>query len=418
MNTSPLSSSLGSTLGSRAWRRLEALRRFTDTPNAITRLYLSKSHRASVEAVLAMMREAGCDTVHVDALGSVIGRYEGNRPDLPALLIGSHIDTVVDGGAYDGALGVIAGIGVVEALRDRGERLDFAVEVLAFGDEENVRFTSNLTSSRALAGTLDAAGLEAVDESGVTIRQALIEFGCNPSGWAALKRDPASVLGYVEMHIEQGPVLEAEGLAVGVVSAINGASRWTLTVTGEAGHAGTVPMKLRHDALTAAAEMVLAIEKLGARHADTVATVGRLHVEPGAVNVIAGKVRFTLDARSPDDNLRARLVEEIAATCNGVASKRGVDLTIDRFFESAATPMAQSFITGLSDAIAGRQIAPRVLPSGAGHDAMAMAALCPVGMLFVRCKGGVSHSPLEAMTEADADLAIAVLLDFVRAFKG
>jgi allantoate deiminase len=404
-------------LGTRAWTRLEALRQFTDEPGKITRLYLSPSHRQAVDATVAMMREAGCDHVHVDALGSVIGRYEGKTAGLPALLIGSHIDTVVDGGAYDGALGVIAGIGVVETLRDAGERLDFAVEVLAFGDEENVRFTSNLTSSRALAGTLDAAGLEAKDEDGISIHRALLDFGCDPSEWASLKRDPASVLGYVEMHIEQGPVLEAENLAVGIVTAINGATRWTLTVSGEAGHAGTVPMKLRHDALTAAAEMALAVERLGSLDANTVATVGRFNIEPGAVNVIPAKTRFTLDARSPDDAVRSRMVEEIAATCQAIAKRRGVQLTIDRFFESKATPMASTFIAGLSDAVSRHQISPRLLPSGAGHDAMAMAELCPAGMLFVRCKGGISHSPHEAMTAEDCDVAISVLLDFVRSFR-
>jgi len=404
-------------LGTRAWTRLEALRQFTDEPGKITRLYLSPSHRQAVDATVAMMREAGCDHVHVDALGSVIGRYDGKTAGLPALLIGSHIDTVVDGGAYDGALGVIAGIGVVETLRDTGERLDFAVEVLAFGDEENVRFTSNLTSSRALAGTLDAAGLEAKDEDGISIHRALLDFGCDPSEWASLKRDPASVLGYVEMHIEQGPVLEAENLAVGIVTAINGATRWTLTVSGEAGHAGTVPMKLRHDALTAAAEMALAVERLGSLDASTVATVGRFNIEPGAVNVIPAKTRFTLDARSPDDAVRSRMVEEIAATCQAIAKRRGVQLTIDRFFESKATPMASTFIAGLSDAVSRHQIAPRLLPSGAGHDAMAMAELCPAGMLFVRCKGGISHSPHEAMTAEDCDVAISVLLDFVRSFR-
>ena len=404
-------------LGARAWNRLEALRQFTDEPGKITRLYLSPSHRQAVDATVAMMREAGCDHVSVDALGSVIGRYEGKTTGLPALLIGSHIDTVVDGGAYDGALGVIAGIGVVEALRDAGERLDFAVEVLAFGDEENVRFTSNLTSSRALAGTLDAAGIEAKDENGISIHRALLDFGCDPSNWASLKRDPASVIGYVEMHIEQGPVLEAENLAIGIVTAINGASRWTLTVSGEAGHAGTVPMALRHDALTAASEMALAIERLGAVDANTVATVGRFQVEPGAVNVIPAKVRFTLDARSPDDTVRAHMVAEIASACKAIAVKRGVTLTIDRFFESKATPMAASFVTGLSDAVSRHQITPRLLPSGAGHDAMAMAELCPAGMLFVRCKGGISHSPHEAMTAEDCDVAIGVLLDFVRNFK-
>jgi allantoate deiminase len=404
-------------LGARAWARLEALRLMTDEPGKITRLYLSPSHRTSIDTVAAMMRDVGCDHVQIDALGTVVGRYEGTRPGLPALLIGSHIDTVVDGGAYDGALGVIAGLGVIEALHDTGERLDFAIEILAFGDEENVRFPTSLSSSRALAGTLPPAALDVKDADGITLRDALITCGFDPEGVARLKRNPTDVLGYVEVHIEQGPVLEAESLPVGIVTAINGATRWALTVTGEPGHAGTVPMALRKDALTAASEMALAIERIGRSHQDVVATVGRFQAYPGAVNVIPGAVRFTLDTRSPDDAVRTSVINAIEAACRTIAKERGVTLHIEPLSSAKATPMAASFIAGLSDAVSRHQIAPRLLPSGAGHDAMAMAELCPTGMLFVRCKGGISHSPLEAMTEGDCDTAITVLLDFVRNFR-
>jgi allantoate deiminase len=404
-------------LGARAWTRLEALRLFTDEPGKITRLYLSPSYRKAVDATVTMMREAGCDTVHVDALGTVIGRYEGQRPGLPALLIGSHIDTVVDGGAYDGAFGVIAGIGVIEALHERGERLDFAIEVLAFGDEENVRFPTSLSSSRALAGTLPTSMLDAKDQDGITLDEALTACGFEPKAVHGLKRDPAAVIGYVELHIEQGPVLEAERLPVGIVTAINGATRWALTVTGEPGHAGTVPMALRKDALTAASEMALAIERVGRLHQEVVATVGRFQAYPGAVNVIPGEVRFTLDTRSPDDAVRVTVTNEIEAACHKIARERGVVVRIDPLSSAKATPMAPAFIAGLQEAVSRHQIAPRLLPSGAGHDAMAMADLCPAGMLFVRCKGGISHSPLESMTAEDADIAIGILLDFVRNFK-
>lgn len=400
-------------LGARAFARLEALRPFTDEPGKITRLYLSPSHRRSIDFTVGMMREAGCDSVHIDALGTVVGRYEGKTSGLPALLIGSHIDTVKDGGAYDGALGVIAGIGVVEALKEKNQRLDFAVEVLAFGDEENVRFPANLTSSRALAGTLPDDALDAKDEDGISIREALTICGFDPDGVAKLKRDPATVIGYVELHIEQGPVLEAENLAVGVVTAINGATRWALTVRGEAGHAGTVPMALRHDALTAAAEMALAIETLGRRDADLVATVGKFQALPGSVNVVPGEVRFTLDARAPHDDKRNALTRDIEMQCHAIAKKRGVTLTIEPMSSSKATPMTSIFIDGLSDAVGRRQITPRLLASGAGHDAMAMADLCPAGMLFVRCKGGISHNPAESMTVEDCDVAIEILRDFV-----
>ncbi len=404
-------------LGARAFERLEALRAYTDEPGKITRLYLSPSHIKSIDFIVDEMRQAGCDSVHVDALGTVVGRYEGKTQGLPALLIGSHIDTVVDGGAYDGALGVIAGIGVVEALHQKGERLDFAVEILGFGDEENVRFPANLTSSRAFAGTLPDSALEARDESGISIREALLANGFDPSKMKSLKRDPKDVIGYVEIHIEQGPVLEAENLPVGVVTAINGATRLALTVKGEPGHAGTVPMAMRHDALTAASEMALAIERIGRAHETVVATVGRFQAYPGAVNVIPGEVRFSLDTRAPDDGLREKIVTMIEAECKTIAARRQVQLQIEPLSSAKATPMAQTFIAGLSDAIGRRQISPRLLPSGAGHDAMAMADLCPAGMMFVRCKGGISHSPLESMTEADCDTAIDVLLDFVRRYQ-
>lgn len=403
--------------GARAMARLDTLRTFTDVPGQIHRLFLSPAHRQGAEATAAMMREAGCDAVSIDALGTVVGRYEAATPGRPALLIGSHIDTVKDAGAYDGTFGVVAGIGVIEALHEAGERRPFALEVLAFGDEENVRFPTNLSSSRALAGTLDAAVLDAKDENDVTVREALQRFGGDPDGLAALRRRPEDVLGYVEVHIEQGPVLEAEGLALGVVTAINGASRRRLTVAGEAGHAGTVPMGLRRDALAGAAEMVLAIEQGGLAGRDTVATVGALTVDPGAVNVISGRVTFTLDARGPDDGDRRQMVEAILAQCAAIARRRRVGLTVDPFYDAQACPCDPAIQEGLAEALGLLQQPRRFLPSGAGHDAMAMAALCPVGMLFVRCKGGISHNPAEDMTEADADLAIRALVAFVRNFR-
>ena len=397
-------------------RRLDVLKRFTDVPGQIHRLYLAPSYRPAVDATAAMMREAGFDAVSVDAIGTVTGRYHAGNGSARTLLIGSHIDTVKDAGAFDGTLGVVAGIGVVEALRDAGERLPFAIEVFAFGDEENVRFPSNLSSSRALAGTFDMATLDGRDEDGISFREALVAFGGQPEGIPGLARRREDVLGYVEVHIEQGPVLEAKGLPVGIVSAINGASRRRLVVTGEAGHAGTVPMPLRRDALAAAAEMVLAVEALGRRDPLTVATVGQLVVEPGAANVVPGRVRATLDARGPDDVVRVAMVAEIEATCRAIAARRGVGLAIEPFYESSACPADPRIVSGLSAAVERSQLPVAVMPSGAGHDAMAMAALCPMGMLFVRCKGGISHNPAEDATETDIDVAIAVLLDFVRSF--
>ena len=403
--------------GSRAFARLEALRRFTDVPGQIHRLYLSAAHRQAVDAVADMMRAAGCDSVHVDALGTVVGRYEAAQPGRPALLIGSHIDTVKDAGAYDGTFGVVAGIGIVEVLHETGRRLPFAIELLAFGDEENVRFPTNLSSSRALAGTFDPAMLDGRDEAGVRFADALALFGGDAGGIAGLARRREDVLGYVELHIEQGPVLEERDLPVGVVTAIAGSTRLRVRVTGTAGHAGTVPMAMRHDALAAAAEMILAVERVAGEGRGTVATVGRIAAEPGAVNVIPGGVSFTIDARAPVDADRHAMVATLTAALRAIAARRGVQLALDSFLESAACPCDMQVRAGLSAAVAGRQIPVLELASGAGHDAMAMAALCPVGMLFVRCAGGISHNPAESMTIADADVAIAVLLDFVLAFQ-
>lgn len=407
---------LGS-IGRRALARLEALRAITDVPGQIDRLFLSPAHRRAVDATASMMREAGCDSVHVDALGTVVGRYEAVRPGAPALLLGSHIDSVKDAGAYDGTLGVVAGIAVVEALRERGERLPFAVEVLAFGDEENVRFPTSLSSSRALAGTFDPAFLDRRDEDGTSYREALVAFGGDPAGVPALARRRDDVLGYLEVHIEQGPILEAEGLPVGIVTAINGASRRRVIVTGEAGHAGTVPMGMRRDALAAAAEMVLAVERHGRTADTTVATVGRLAAEPGAINVVPGRVVFTLDARGPVDAVRVAMVDAIETDLRAIAARRDVGIAIENFYEEKACPCAAEAMAALSQAVERRQLPVRLLPSGAGHDAMAMAPLCPIGMLFVRCQGGISHNPAEFAGEDDIALAIAVLTDAVRSYR-
>ncbi|MFZ4531906.1 MAG: allantoate amidohydrolase [Alsobacter sp.] len=403
--------------GSRAFARLEALRRFTDVPGQIHRLYLSPAHRLAVDAVADMMRAAGCDSVHVDALGTVVGRYEAVQPGHPALMIGSHIDSVKDAGAYDGTFGVVAGIGIVEVLHETGRRLPFAVELLAFGDEENVRFPTTLSSSRALAGTFDPAALDGRDEAGVRFADALVQFGGDAEGIAGLARRREDVLGYVELHIEQGPVLDGRDLPVGVVTAIAGSTRFRVRLTGTAGHAGTVPMGMRHDALAAAAEMILAVERVAGEVPGTVATVGRIAAEPGAVNVIPGGASFTIDARAPVDADRHAMVATMTTALQAIAVRRGVGLVLESFLESAACPCDGQLRARLSAAISRRQIPVLELASGAGHDAMAMAALCPVGMLFVRCAGGISHNPAESMTIADADVAIAVLLDFVLAFQ-
>ena len=397
--------------GARAVALVDALARHTDEPGRLTRLYLSPAHRATAEATLAMMREAGLEA-RIDAVGNVIGRREGRERGAPALIIGSHLDSVVDAGRFDGPLGVVAGIVAAEALVREGP-LPFAIEVAAFGDEENVRFPTNLSTSYALAGRYRPEWLDARDGDGVALRDALLAFGGDPDAVAALARRREDVVGYLEVHIEQGPLLESKDLAVGIVSAIAGITRARALVTGEAGHAGTVPMAMRRDALAAAAEMIAAVEGIGARRADTVATVGAAKVAPGAVNVIAGEVAFTIDARAPDDAVRGRMVAEIDRALRAIAERRGVALAIDPFMDSPATAMDPGLAAILEDAAKALGVPAMRLASGAGHDAVAMATLCPVAMLFVRCKGGISHNPAESVDVEDVAVAIEVMGRFL-----
>lgn len=399
--------------GARVMARLEALAAHSATADGLTRLYLTQAHRDAALLVAAWMRAAGL-AVRFDAVGNVIGRRDGGRADRPALVLGSHIDTVRHAGKYDGALGVVVAIEAVAALeRD----LPYAIEIVAFGDEEGVRFPVTLTGSRALAGTLTAAALEVRDAAGISIREALVAFEAPPLGdVAALAYPPDRVLGYCEVHIEQGPVLEAAGLAVGVVSAIAGASRHRVTVLGRAGHAGTVPMALRHDPVCAAAEMILAAEAIARANAGLVITTGMIGVVPGAINVIAGQVEFTLDIRHGEDAIRLRATAALRAAMAEIAARRGVEWRIDDVYQAKAAPCAMAMVAALSASVARCGMTPMMLPSGAGHDGQAMVDLCPIGMLFVRCRGGISHHPDESVTLADVERAVAVLIDFLEHF--
>ncbi|WP_157069982.1 allantoate amidohydrolase [Aureimonas frigidaquae] len=403
------------TLGDRVMARLDALARYSAEDGALTRLYLTPAHRDAAQAVMGWMQEAGLDTT-LDAAGSVVGRLPGGEG--PRLILGSHIDTVVNGGRYDGPLGVIVAIEALAELQRRGVALPFPVDVLAFGDEEGVRFPVTLTGSRALAGTLGPDWLAARDAEGISLGDALTAFGCDPAGLAGLARDPAEVGAYVEVHIEQGPVLEATDRPVGIVSGIAGATRATIVVTGMAGHAGTVPMALRRDALAGAAEMVLAVEELAQETDDLVATVGQIEVRPGAVNVIAGTARFTIDVRSTDDAVRNAAMEALQHRFEAIATRRGLSLAIDVGYRQPAATCAPQLRQALAAAVAAEGVEPIELPSGAGHDGLAMIALCPIAMLFVRCRGGISHHPAEAITPADADMATRVLIQFLEAYAG
>jgi len=399
-------------LGDLIYSRIGELARISDDPDRLTRIYLSPAHKQAADLVAQWMCEAGM-SVRIDATGNVVGRREGSTPQAPALLIGSHIDTVRDAGRFDGCLGVLTGIAVVAGVAARQVVYPFAIEVVAFGDEEGIRFPSALGGSRALAGTFDPAVLDECDEQGVSRRQALVAFGCDPGAIASEARNAATALGYVEVHIEQGPVLEAEDLAVGVVTAISGATRGVVEVTGETGHAGTVPMHGRRDALAAAADMVLAIEARAKGEKDLVATVGRLNLTNAAGNTIPGKVQFSLDVRAPLDAQRATAVVDIKAAIARIAAQRNVAAQVTLTHDAAATPCDARLMQLLSDGIKSIGLRVRHLPSGAGHDAMAFRGRLPVAMLFVRCKGGISHHPAEHASAADIDVAARVLLTFI-----
>jgi len=397
------------------WDRCEALSRLSELDGGLTRVFLSPEQKAANELVLGWMREAGL-AAHVDAIGNCVGRYEGNSAGLPCLMLGSHLDTVRDAGKYDGMLGVIVGIEVVAALHAQKKRLPFAIEVVGFGDEEGVRFGATLLGSRAVAGTFDVALLDKVDAQGVSLRDAMRSFALDPLQIAGVARRSGDLLAYAELHIEQGPVLEVEGLALGVVTAINGGNRFNVEVTGMAGHAGTVPMRLRRDALAAAAECLLAVERIAGALPNIVGTVGRIEALPGAMNVIPGRAQFSLDVRAPADEERRSALAAIRAEFDSIAARRHVRLIFEPLWEAKTAPCAPALQEQLAAAIAAEGLRVHHLPSGAGHDGMAIVEIAPIGMLFVRCKDGVSHNPAEAITLDDVRVGARAFARFVENF--
>ncbi|QJR14043.1 allantoate amidohydrolase [Usitatibacter palustris] len=395
--------------------RALALARHSDSPDHYTRLLYSPAHRAASAQIQAWMREAGM-TVRVDSVGNVIGRYEAATKGAKTLLFGSHFDSVRNGGKFDGNLGILAPIECVAEMNARGERAAVAVEIAAFSDEEGARFATGFLSSKSLVGQFDRAWLDRCDAAGVSLRDAMRDAGLDPEAAGKDALDPAQLAGYVELHIEQGPVLLDAGLPLGVVTTISAGNRHTLTVKGVAGHAGTVPMKMRHDALTAAAEMVLVIEKRAGAGA-LVATVGILRVHEGSSNVIPGHVDFTLDIRAGDDATRRAAEDDIFTACEVIAKQRGVVLTRVRQSESKVVRCSEAMQLRIAEAITAAGVEARRLPSGAGHDAMMLAEICETGMMFVRCgAGGVSHNPAETVSVEDAGLAVRALLELIRRF--
>ena len=409
--------SLNPSLGDEIVGRINRLGAISETPEHLAREFLSKEHRAAADLILAWMREAGMQA-HLDAIGNVCGRYEGERPGLPCLMLGSHYDTVRDAGKWDGPLGLITAICCVGDLHKRARRLPFAIEVTGFADEEGVRFASTLLGSRAVAGTFDESVLGGRDEAGISMRDALIKFGLDPDHIGAAARIGSELHAYVELHIEQGPVLEGLHLPAGVVTAIAGATRLAASLTGMAGHAGTVPMPLRRDALAGAAECIVEIEEFCRTDQDgLVGTVGYIHAMPGATNVIPGQVSFTIDIRAPTDAHRKLAVADIVRRIESIAARRKLALQLDVTHENRSVPCAPWLRQQLAQAVAGEGYRIFELPSGAGHDGMAMIDIADVGMLFVRCRGGVSHHPDEHVEVADADAGARVLLRFVENFR-
>ncbi|RKR07496.1 allantoate deiminase [Kushneria sinocarnis] len=390
----------------------EALAEISADDERLVRCYLTAEHARANALVAQWMQAAGMRTWQ-DSVGSQWGRYEGRDPDAPALVLGSHLDTVIDAGRFDGMLGVLLGIATVARLHAAGERLNRPIEVVAFGDEEGTRFGTALFGSRAMAGHWDERWWQLADSDGITLEQAFREFGLDPARVHEAARDPATLAGYLEVHIEQGPVLEAERRPLGVVTGIAGARRFDITLQGQAGHAGTTPFELRRDALAGAAEAILAIETL-ARAAGVVATVGQLETRPGAVNVIPGAVHMSLDIRAEHDEDRDRTLEAIRNTCDSIGETRGLAWQWQETHAAPAVACSEHLTEALAEAIATADEPAIRLPSGAGHDGMAVAGVTGIGMLFVRCRGGVSHHPDESVQVGDVDAALDALSDAVR----
>ena len=394
-------------------RRLDELGRVSDEAGRLTRTFLSPAMRRANALVGGWMREAGL-AVRVDATGNLIGRLEAKTSGAKTLLLGSHLDTVRDAGKFDGALGVLLPIVALGELRRRGVALPFAVEVLGFSEEEGVRFSGAYLGSKGYAGELRTADLKLCNARGVSVREVLEEFAktkFTPPRAAHRSRD---LLGYVETHIEQGPVLEKRKLAVGVVSAIAGQTRGRLTFRGQAGHAGTTPMALRRDALAGAAEFVLLAEALARGCEPLVATVGAVAVAPGAPNVIPGEVVLSLDVRHPRDGSRRAALQLLLVGAKKIARVRRLAVAWQPTQDNGAVACSPQLTALLEQSVRAVQRRSLSLVSGAGHDAVVLSALTPVAMLFVRCRDGLSHHPDEFAASADLDVALQVIVDFLR----
>jgi allantoate deiminase len=391
--------------------RAAELGTISEEPGRLTRRFGTPALARAGELVAGWMRAAGM-TVRRDGVGNVVGRLDAPGADDPPLVLGSHLDTVPDAGRFDGPLGVLAAIAVVERLAARGDEPPVPLEVVAFADEEGVRFGIPFLGSAAYAGVFDPSWLARTDRDGISVDEAIRAIGGDPDEVVGAPR--ATLAGYLEAHIEQGPVLELERLPVGVVRAIAGQTRAVLTLRGEAGHAGTLPMAERRDALAAAAEVVLAVERCGREHDGLVATVGALDVAPGASNVVPRKARLSVDVRHGDDAVREAALAELRGRVDAICTSREVELSWTTLAERGAVEMSPELRERLAEAVAAGGHPVRELVSGAGHDAVVLSRVCPVAMLFVRCAGGISHDPRESVAEVDVAIALDILERAVR----
>ncbi len=392
---------------STAITRLHALGKISDQPAALTRTFLSPASRSAGELILSWMAESGMETSHtVD--GTIRGILPGSNPTAPPLLLGSHYDTVIDAGKYDGPLGIVSALAALELLAQQKTDLPFPVHVLGFSDEEGVRFQTTYLGSRSVIGSLDAATLAAADANGKTIANTLATEGWHDNA-TTIHYPPGSTRGYVELHIEQGRVLEELNQPAAAVSSIAGQTRLAITLTGQADHAGTTPMPLRRDALTGAAECILSAESLARSQESAVITVGKISVHPGASNSIPQRADFTVDLRHPDDEQRHALMIELEENFLRIALQRGLKLDWRLVQESPATPCDPALTALLQSATGFGQ----TLVSGAGHDGVALASAMPIAMLFIRCRDGLSHHPDEYASPEDIATGIDILVRFL-----
>lgn len=405
--------------GNQVWDWAEHLAQHSDEGFAqrgeLATTYLTPAHRAVAAQLAHWMRACGFDDVHHDAVGNVVGVYHGQATDAPRLLTGSHYDTVRNGGKYDGRLGILVPMACVQQLHAAGQRLPFGLEVVGFAEEEGQRYKAAFLGSSALVGNFDAQWLEQADANGITMRQAMADAGLDPAGIAALKRDAARYLGFVEVHIEQGPVLCQAHQPLGVVSAINGSVRWRGEVRGTASHAGTTPMGQRADAAMVVAEWMVALEARAQTDGDSVATVGMLEVPSGSINVVPGRCTFSLDIRAPRDAQRDALAHDALALLHAIAARRGAQATLEEVLRASAAPSHPAWQQRWREAVQAAGLVPHELPSGAGHDAMMLHHLMPQAMLFVRGENlGISHNPLESTTSDDMQLCVDAMMHVLR----